>query len=180
MSQRHQKYSQRCPSPLVAVRPFTTFVVSTEQPTHVCAVRLRGLARHLLARIEHRVWFPFRSELCSIAGVVSSFERLYNGCRNRKVVQRPKGIRLYPARRWFEGRVRAHFGRRTVGDWQSPRGPKTQLRGGARPARQDVCRCTSSAIGRYGVRRRPYRGAASSTVLRGYDGNPPICGWPGG
>jgi len=62
-SQRHQKYSQRCPSPLVAVRPFTMFVVSTAQPTHVCAVRLRGLARHLLACIEYRVWFPFRSEL---------------------------------------------------------------------------------------------------------------------
>ena len=79
MSQRHHKYSQRCPSPLVAVRPFTTFLVSTARPTYVGAVRLRGLARHLFARIEHRVWFPFRSELLIGARLRTSFSPLLKG-----------------------------------------------------------------------------------------------------
>src|SRR5579871_7074658 len=50
-----------------------------------------------------------------------------NDYRNREMVQPHQGLRLHPAGRRLEGRVRAHLGRRALGHRESEGRPEGQL-----------------------------------------------------
>src|SRR5262249_5810879 len=61
------------------------------------------------------------------------------GSRYREIFQHPKGLRIHPADRRREGRVRPHLRSRARRHEYPQRGPEAELRRGER-ARQ-VCRC---------------------------------------
>src|SRR4051794_19391898 len=61
-------------------------------------------------------------------------ERTSNGDWNREVVQRTEGLWLHPARRWRQGRVRAHQRRRALRHAQPRRRSEGRLRASGGPA----------------------------------------------
>src|SRR4051812_44977684 len=90
--------------------------------------------------LERRTCFPFRVEIDpppSAGWRCFVFEGTYNGKRDSKVVQRPEGLWIHPARGRLERRIRPHICRRTSRTELAPREPENQLRARTRAARED-------------------------------------------